>query len=322
MKHTLLLIVCLAALGFFLTNFFTNTNREKDISQSSSLDRGTGWKNNKSLYSGGELGFTINGTENISFQFSTNSKADQGVEILIDDEKYVISSPNISRQKLTILVDKNNQHRVTIRHFCTYFYEPCDITLNNINVNKASKIQPFQLHEKAISVLGDSISTIYGKNNYTHLLANRLDFELHNASALGSTVSKVEGFDNAISRYEEDINRFKSSIIIVFIGGNDIAKNVSSEEFRSNYLKMIRSIKENNPSAKIYLTGILPRKDIEESALRDFNNAIRNTASITGNLFIDTAHWLESSDYEDGIHPSEKSQQKISDNFYSVLSSN
>ncbi len=319
MKHTLLLIICLAALGFFLTNFFMNSYREKDISQSSKLVRGMGWKNNKSLYAGGELGFRINNTENISFQFSTNSKADQGVEILVDDEKYIISSPNISKQKLTILVDKNKQHHITIRHFCTYFYEPCDITLNSINVNKASKIQPFKLHEKTISLLGDSISTIYGKNNYSHLLANKLDYELHNASILGSSLTEVKGIDNAVKRYEKDLMEYKSDIVVIFLGSNDAANNVSVEAFEKDYLEIINDIKKWNPKGKIFIPLLFTRKDISNENLNIYNNVISRVAKESNVYLIDTTNWLEENDFSDAIHPSINSQEKISEKFKEAI---
>ena len=79
-----------------------------------------------------------------------------------------------------------------------------------------TELIPYKSNKKVLSILGDSISTIYGKENYSFMLADSLDYELHNASVLSSTVSKISDVDNAIKRYKKDMMSFKSDMIIIF----------------------------------------------------------------------------------------------------------
>ena len=111
---------------YLLFNLFINI-KNSNILNNNSVNQGVGWKNNQSFYSGSELGFIFKNSRRISFEFSTTSKADQGAEILIDNDKYFISSPNLNNQQLSISVNKNEPHTVRIRHFCTFLYFPCNI---------------------------------------------------------------------------------------------------------------------------------------------------------------------------------------------------
>ncbi len=287
--------------------------QEKNIVNNKLINRGNGWAKNMSMYSGSELGFIFDRSEKISFNFSTDSHASQGVEILINDEKYSISSPNLNKQTLIIQTDKTKSNNVVVRHFCTYFYDPCELKINHIFVNRNSNIYSYQAHGKRLSILGDSLSTIYGKDNYGFLLANKLGFELHSASILGSSLTKIKGINNLIYRYEKDIKKFKSDLIIISIGSNDAVNNVPIENFSSDYLKMIMDIKKWHPASKIFLVGIFPRSDLDENILANYNDVIYKISKDTDTNFIDTSNWLSKSDYSDAIHPSITAQLKISE---------
>ena len=311
-------VVFIGFLYLFYTSFFGS---EKNIVNHKSISRGAGWENNKSSYSGSELGFTISKSDTISFELATDSEATQGVEIIINDEKYILNSPLLNKQKLSIVLDKNKDNAVTLKHFCTYYYHPCTIELIGIWVSKDYKLSPYQAHTKRISVLGDSISTNYGNKNYSYLLANALGFELHNASKLGSTLTPQEKTDSAINRYEKDLKNYPSDIVVIFIGSNDLAVNVSVEKFKTDYLKMVRDIKSWHPKAMIFTVGTLPRKDIKPDIIDEYNGLIKQVASELGVAFIDTSSWLVEGDFSDEIHPSIDSQEKMSQLFQTEIKS-
>lgn len=314
-------IIFLSILALILSYILLFNDKSKNVANSGSINRGVGWINNQSNYSGSEFSFIINNSQEIAFEFDTNSKADQGAEILVDEKVYSISSPNLETQRLSIAVDKKKPHTVTVRHFCSFFYNPCQITIKGIYVERSADITSYRKHDKTLSILGDSISTIYGKNNYTHLLAEDLGYELHNASIIESTVSEVSGADNAIKRYKKDLMSFKSDVIIIFLGTNDTTRNVELDTFEKDYSKIVSDVKKFNPDGKIFLVGILQRNDINKNVLQNYNNVIKILAEKNNLYFIDPFSWLEENDFSDDVHPSLESQKKLAQHFQDVLSS-
>lgn len=310
-KFLLLVLV----IGLFLILWFTINQDERNFINNSVIYWGVGWIDDESRYAGSELSFAFNGSNQIGFTVETNSKATQGLNIIIDKQSYTLSSPNLNTQKLTINVNKNSSHSVTVRYFCTHFSFPCQIKIKGIYLNPTAQLTPFQSHFKILSVLGDSISTIYGQYNYTRLLADTIGYELHNASVVESTVSPVKGIDNAIFRYKNDLLSFKSDLIIIFLGTNDAGNNVPLSEFEKNYSKIVSDVKEYNPHANIFLVSAFPRKDLDSTILNSYNSIIKNVSEKYGEKFIDTSSWLDEYDYSDPIHPSSESQGKISQDF-------
>ena len=321
MKKKIVLISLLVTLFFVLLFICSKiVEGQKNVNNQKEIYTGIGWRDNKSQYSGSELSFSFSNSKSISFEFNTLSKADQGVQIYIDKDVYFMSSPNLHAQKLTINVDKNQPHVVTVRHVCSYIIHPCEITVKGIYVDWGAKFTHYQARTKSLSVLGDSISTLYGKDNYTQILSDSLGYELHNASINGSTLSKISGVSNGINRYKKDLLDYKSNAIIIFLGTNDVSHNVPLETFEKDYSKIVSDIKEHQSNSKIFLAGILKRNDIDDNLIQSYNAVIKKISENNDVNFVDTINWLEQSDLTDGIHPSIGSQKKISDNFYHVLS--
>jgi lysophospholipase L1-like esterase len=295
-------------------------NKIMNVLNDKSINFGEGWENSQSLYAGSELNFIFINSKEITFELDTKSKADQGVEIFVDDKVYTLSSPNIESQKLSIKVDKNKPHTITMRHFCSYLYNPCQVALKAIFLDKGARLSPYQLHHKILSVFGDSISTMYEKNNYTQILAQDLGYELHNASIMGSTISRVKGADSASLRYRKDLMSFRSDIIILFLGTNDAGAQVSLDTFDKDYSKIIFDVKKYNPKGKIFLVGLLPRKDIDDNILENYNEIIKKIAESYQLTYVDSSSWLTENDFSDAIHPSLEGQKKIAERLKAVLS--
>ncbi len=304
---------------FFLTIYLVKSDSNKNILGDTNINTGNGWKNYQSYYSGSEISFSFKNSNEISFTVETDSNSDQGIEIFIDNEKYILSSPNLNNQKLSITVDKNKPHTVAIRHFCSFFNNPCQIKLSGIFLESSAVITPYQKHSKVLSVLGDSISTIYGRYNYSQILADNLGYELHNASIMGSTLSNTERADDGIDRYKKDLMQSNSDAIIIFMGSNDIKGGISLSDFSKDYSKIVTDVKTFNSKSKIFLVGILHRKDLNDAIIYKYNEIIKDIAKINKAYYIDTNSWLEENDYADEIHPSIEGQKKILDNFGNFL---
>lgn len=306
----------LSFLGYLFTSEYFQ--RDIDFSNDKNIYRGQGWKNNQSMYSGSELGFIVTGTNKILLKFSTRSNATQEVEIYVNDNKQSVSSPNINNANIEIKLTKNQNNIIVIRHICEYFYDPCEVKLESAIARSSAKIEPYQPHKESISVIGDSISTMYGKDNYTILLADKLQHELHNSSILSSTLVKIPSIPNAQDRYKKDIENYKSSVTLIFLGTNDIANNVHLASYSAGLKKVITDFKKWD-TGKLFVVGILPRYDIDTNIVNSYNNEAKKVAEENGSIFIDTSTWLNNKDYADDIHPTLEAHKIISNNIYQKI---
>lgn len=294
-------------------------SKKIDISKDKNLNRASGWVNSQSSYSGSELSFAIRNSPQIEFEFSSESNANQGLQIYVDQKYYYVSSPNLDTQKLSIVLDKKKTHSITVRHVCTRFYSPCQVKIRGIYVVPGTQVYPFTSHKKVLSILGDSISTIYGKDNYSQLLADDLGYELHNASILESTVTDTKGGNGAIKRYKKDVLGTKSDATIIFLGTNDAARGVDVKVFENDYSAIVKDIVSYNARGKVYLVGSLPRNDVNESLLENYNLIIKRIAQKYNVRYIDPDSWLLSGDFSDGLHPAFESQRKLANQFRDIL---
>jgi len=313
----LLLTICvvISCAGLFLGN------RTKNVLSDNLINHGVGWKNNQSTYAGSELSFRFTDSKKITFSIFTESKADQGIEIFVDGKVSFLNASKNQNKSISIKVEKDKLHTIVIRHFCTYLYDPCEIRLHSILLDGFAKLSSYPNHKKILSILGDSISTIYGTHNYSQIVTQNLGYELHNASIMGSTASMINGVDSATLRYKKDLMSFKSDLIVIFMGTNDVGAHVSLDVFEKNYSKIISDIRLYEPDSKIFLLGILPRKDIPDLKVQEYNNVINQIATKTYTTYIDTNSWLDGSDFSDAIHPSMYGENKMAKYLDAVLRS-
>lgn len=309
--------IFLSVFAYYASNHYST--REIDISYSPQLYKSTSWLNNQSIYSGAEMALSITGTSVIEFKFKTISKATQSIEITLNGKKEYFSYPTQNDKPIKISLDKKKNNKLLIRYICEYFYDPCNIKLTSLHAPANSVITPYKPHKKSISVIGDSISTMYGKDNYTILLADKLGYELHNSSILSSTLVKIPSAPSAQDRYEKDIAGYRSSATIIFLGTNDIANNVPISSFSASLKKIITDFKKWT-TGKIFVVGILPRRDINTTMISSYNSEAEDVAEKNGAVFIDTSNWLTDEDYADDIHPTLNAHKIISNNLYNRIS--
>lgn len=310
-----LLLFLVALITFFLTkNIYSDY--KKNVINDKIIRWGKDWKNNKSQYSGSEIKLSFRNSKTFSLKASSAiPESDQEIEISIGDKKYYISSPNISDKELTIHLPNNSYNALqtaTIKYFCVYQYYPCDITIESISLDNSASLVNSQLPNKYIAVLGDSISSNFGSENYTHFLADNLNLQLHNASIFLSTVTKNKNGRDASTRLEKDIIQFHPDFVLIFIGVNDIFEKTSINDFSNTYRGIITRIKNNSGKTKIIVVGILYTKNLDTSLVDNYNNAIKEIAKSENIAYINTSNWLTKDDYMDAIHPSLQSQDKLS----------
>ena len=76
---------------------------------------------------------------------------------------------------------------------------------------------------------------------------------------------------------EKDLEDIHSAKLIIFLGTNDAKNLIPLATFADNYEKMISTILVRNKNTQLFLTGILPRKDLEPSIINSYNQIIKMT---------------------------------------------
>ena len=203
------------------------------------------------------------------------------------------------------------------------------------------------LKGKLISILGDSISTYQGISNdasankitaynpvfyrepfpvdkaYWKIVADNLGLTLCvNNSWSGGNLSGVDNPDSGVNR-AKSLSRDDGTspdIIIVFMGINDLGRNVDAEIFAADYKRTLAIIKEKHPKAQVCCVNLPDRDVFIKRRAEIFNTAI-NTAvkSMGDNFFIADlfSSRLNNDLYYmntlDGLHPDEDGMRIIAE---------
>ena len=203
------------------------------------------------------------------------------------------------------------------------------------------------LKGKTLSILGDSISTYLGISNdkdahpslyynavyyrepfplektYWYLVMKEFGMELCvNNSWSGGNLSGRLDTDAGVNRarYLSRDDGTDPDIVIVFMGINDLGRNVNISVFREDYERTLLTISDKHPEAHVCCIN-LPDRDIflkERAEL--FNAAIETAVTAMGdNFFIaDLYHSRLNGDFYymntlDGLHPDEDGMRIIAE---------
>lgn len=288
----------------------------KPITIGKDLDRTT-------HFSGSSIRFIVKGASSIEIQVSTkNTDSDTEIVADVNGKEYKMQNPNISKKDLTISFNRsqqNSNNSVYIRYFCTGMFSNCDLSIRKLQISGGSYMSVRNKKEKMIAVLGDSISLIDVSKNYSALFAQKIGYQLHNASIWGGTLQVLNGKGPAILRYKGDVVSYKPNLLLVALGINDIKKcGSSSAAFISDYTQLITNVRKLLPSTKIVILGILPEKDGEtdQDTINKFNSLLMQLADNKNVHYINMQNVLTPNDYLDQYHPLPNGEEKLSDWIY------
>ena len=198
---------------------------------------------------------------------------------------------------------------------------------------------------KTLSILGDSISTYRGISNdasvnstllcnpyyygsnlpmektYWKLLTNRLGLTLCvNNSWSGGNLSGQNDPSSGVNRayHLSRDDGMSPDIIIVFMGINDLGRNVNINTFSEDYEKTLMTLKFRYPHSAVCCVNIPDRYPIMKKQTEIFNTAIENAVKAAGDAFFiaDLFHSeLNNDKYYintlDGLHPDEDGMRMI-----------
>ena len=131
---------------------------------------------------------------------------------------------------------------------------------------------------------------------------------------LGFGWDKIE---NVLWRvYHEELDGFDARNVVVMIGTNNLGDN-KDEEIIAGLKNLVEQIKIRQPKAGIFLSAILPRRQMEQRIL-SLNKSIAKLSSLLhvryinpGAVLLDNKGKIDESLFEDGLHPNASGYEKL-----------
>ncbi len=177
------------------------------------------------------------------------------------------------------------------------------------------------VHAAAIMVFGDSLSAGYGLptgKSWVDLLQRKLaktPYRVVNASISGETTS------GGLARIEPALARFKPKIVILELGANDGLRGEPVELTKKNLDAIVLACKKHH--ARVLLVGMrLPPnygRRYSESFAKIYPEVARKNGLRLVPFMLEGFAGNPGDFQSDGMHPSEKAQDKVLSNIWDGL---
>ena len=178
--------------------------------------------------------------------------------------------------------------------------------------------------EKTIVFFGNSLTAAYGldpSQGFVGLIDQRIDslglgYNVVNAGVSGETSA---GGNSRI----EWILRQKIDVFVLELGANDGLRGTSTEETYKNLNSIIEKVKTKYPAAKIVICSMEALPNMGEKFTSEFRGifaklAKENNATLIP-FFLSNVGGIPDLNQADGIHPTAKGHQIVTENIWAVL---
>jgi len=185
-------------------------------------------------------------------------------------------------------------------------------------------VNGFAMDGPTVLVFGDSLSAGYGidvDQSWATLLQSRLqrqgyEHRVVNASISGDTT------EGGAARIQQALARFRPSLLILELGGNDGLRGVPAERMKDNLGKIIGASQESG--AAVIMLGIRIPLNYGPRYTAAFENVYRELAIERGirwiEFFMEGVALNEELMQEDGIHPNAEAQTILLNNAWPMIS--
>ncbi len=174
-----------------------------------------------------------------------------------------------------------------------------------------------------VLVFGDSLSAGFGidiDQSWTALLQSRLQGEGYEHRVVNASISG-DTTEGGASRIRSALERFKPSVVILELGGNDGLRGIPPERMRSNLETIIETSKASR--AAVVLLGIRIPTNYGARYIQAFENVFRELASELDvpwiEFFLDGIAMNKDLMQDDGIHPNADAQPILLDNAWPII---
>ncbi|MFI7635892.1 GDSL-type esterase/lipase family protein [Nonomuraea sp. NPDC049400] len=116
---------------------------------------------------------------------------------------------------------------------------------------------------------------------------------------------KVSAVDGAV---DHDFTRYQADVVVINLGTNDVGHGVSTAQFQSSYVGLLRTIRGKYPKAAILALKTFRGRYVPETqaAVQTVNNAgDRNV------FFVNTDGWVPPDGLSDAVHPNDIGHRAI-----------
>jgi len=186
------------------------------------------------------------------------------------------------------------------RDFSTYDWELRHQQVLNYN----------QTHQPSLVLIGNSITHFWGGNPVSSIHRGQDAWDKYfgdlNPVNMGFGWDMIENVHWRI--YHGELDGFTAKHIYLNIGTNNLQAN-NDDEILTGIASLIHLIHQKQPSAHLIVSGIYPRKIMEER-IRVLNQQIAKIARQSktqfadpGKLFLQSDHTINASLFTDGLHP-------------------
>ena len=175
---------------------------------------------------------------------------------------------------------------------------------------------------KTVLVVGDSISAAYGlaeRDGWVQLASDQLsdDVTFVNASISGDTTS------GGLARLPEALERFKPSVVVIELGGNDGLRGYSLKDMRENLTAMVDA--SESAGASVLLLGMQIPSNYGTAYTRRFAQIFQKVAESTGAalvpFFLEPIATNRDFFQRDGVHPTAEAQPLLVEHVIPALKS-
>ncbi len=173
-----------------------------------------------------------------------------------------------------------------------------------------------------ILTIGNSITHFWGGEPKAHVARGSRSWE----KLFGKKQARNLGFgwdriENVLWRvYHGELDGFSAEKIFMMIGTNNLHIN-TDEEIVAGWRQLIGAIRARQPAAKIYLTGIYPRRNQEER-VKKLNIELAKLAGEFNTIYFDPGKTLLGQDgkitesyFSDGLHPNESGYERLASEY-------